>query len=217
MKIGKCIKILTLSALLFSMGCSSLGYSPTVNITPIKPVVARDLSGYQDKRAVVLAFKEPSHERGLGKWFSSLVFTELLAAGPFASVGNHSEVKWFSLQSSSSQELSIAAQMGRELGYDLAVVAEVERFIYGRTASSVLLVNFHVIDTTKGEVIHSRRVKAEGTPGYVPPFWDASLNKPVHRDDLFQSVAIDFVKGLHIDWSNPVDEVGDRDYEQTEQ
>lgn len=203
------------SCILFNFGCS-LGYAPKVTISPSRPLVARNMAEYLDKRAVLLAVREPENERGLGKWFASVIFTEMLAAAPFASVGNQSDKVWYGLQSTESEELATAAQLGREMGYDLAVIADVERFIYGRTANSMLIVTFYVIDSTKGEIIHSRKVKAEGIIGYTPPFWDVSLNNPVHRDDLFQSVAIDFVNGLRQDWNAPEPKEKVEEYEKTQ-
>lgn len=215
------LKVVTLSiiAMVFS-SCGSLGLSPSVKISSGKPIVARDLTPYEDKRAVILAIKEPVQEKGLGNYFAAILHTEFLKAAPFEQTGYRPEETWFGLNSSSDEEFSTAAAAGAQLGYDMAVIGQIERFVYSRNSNSTLVVYLWFIDTSSGELMHAQRLVAEGRTGYVPPLWDPSLNKPVNRDDIFVATANTVVRRLWVKWhlgetDAPVDEE-DEETEETD-
>ena len=180
--------------------CSTLGISPSVRISGDNPLVARDLTQYENKRAVLLAINEPAHEKGLGRYFADILFTELLKAAPFEQVAHRPQQFWYGLQSEISDEFSTAAALGADLGFDIAIAGQVDKFIYSRNSDSMLIVTIWLFDSSTGELVHAQRLSARGVIGYLPPFWDPSLNKAASQDDIFTATANTFVRRLLVKW-----------------
>jgi hypothetical protein len=180
--------------------CASLGYRPSVSIAPDRPAIARDLTVYQEKRAVILAPREPVNERGFGRYFGSLLFTELSQRAPFRQVDYRPEQIWFGLQSAPSDEYATAAAQANDLGFDLAIVVSIERFVYSRNAESLLELDLRLIDSLSGETVHAQRIVARGHVGSMPPFWDPSVNTPVERGDLVRAAASTLVRRMWVRW-----------------
>jgi len=195
----KKLSLLLLVVLAIS-GCARMGYAPEIKVSPERPLIATDIEPYFQKRAVVLAFREPVQERGLGSFMASRVLNELLVAGPFGTVGNAVNTTWFGLDPQPHEELSTAAAIGAELGYDVAIFGEVERFIYSRNTESQVVVLLNLVDTSNGRMLHQQRLIVRGHVGYVPPLWDPSNYKVVDREDLFQATVTVLVRRLHVRW-----------------
>jgi hypothetical protein len=175
-------------------GCSS------VKISPRAPLIAGDLIPYHNKRLAVLAFREPVSQPGLGNSFATCLHREILLGGNFAQASFHPETVWFGLQSSPTQELATAGAMGADLGADLAVVGAVERFVYGRTADSLLEVSVWVMDTVTGEVVYAERIQARGKVKNQPPYWEPGLSKAPERLVIMDRLAAAIVHRMGIRW-----------------
>lgn len=180
--------------------CSSLGWQPSVMIAPERPTIASDLTGYQDKRAVILAPREPRHERGFGRTFGSYLFAEMSRRAPFRQIDYRPEQVWYGLQSAPAEEYATAAAQAADLGFDLAVVVSVDRVVHSRNADNLLELEMRLIDTLTGEAVHVQRLSARGKAGSLPSFWDPSLNKPVERDDLLWATANTLVRRMWVRW-----------------
>ena len=167
-----------------------------VRITPARSVLADNLVPYYDKRAGVLAFREPVDQPGLGNAFAAVLYRELLSVGPFVQVLFHPEAEWFGLQSAPAEELATAAATGAELGFDLVVIGEVERFAYGRTADSTMVVSVWIIDTITGEVVHAERLTARGKVRNFPPVWEPGLSSSPDWEQLMGELAAEIVRRL---------------------
>ena len=196
----KALTVAVLALLLVAGGCAKIGYVPDVRITPDKPLIAQDLTPYAEKRAVLMPFMEPEKEKGLGAYFEATLYDELLKSAPFAHIAHRHDVKWFGLQTRTDEAFSNAAAMAAELGYDLALLGNVERFIYGRNSESTLVVYLWAIDTTSGEMIHAQRLHVRGVVGSMPPYWDPNLNRAVHRDDILGAAANTLVRRMWVKW-----------------
>jgi hypothetical protein len=205
------ILIMIISGLVaMSIGCAALGLSPRVRFSPDRPIISNDLAPFDDKRGVLLAVKEPATDPGLGSFFGTLLFDELMRAAPFEHVAYKPKDKWFGLQSSSDEEFSTAAALGAELGYDVVILCSVERFIYSRNSESMMVVYLWLIETNTGEMIHAQRLQAVGDIGYVPPVWDPSLNESVTPEDMVAAAANELVRRLW--WKAGIFEEEDEDY-----
>jgi hypothetical protein len=178
------------AALLLWAGCGG------VRVSSERALIARDLSIYSDKRAVVLAFREPDSQRGIGKAFATELHRRLLQGGPFSQVSLRLEASPFGLQSTPREELATAAALGAELGADLAITGEVERFSYSRGANSELVISVWFIDTVSGEVMRADRLSARGKAGSFPPVWEPGLSSGPEREEIISKLAIEVVRRL---------------------
>jgi len=161
-----------------------------------QPLIERDLSGYADKRAVVLAFDEPDPQPGIGAAFASELHGLLLQGGPFAHVSLALASSPYGLQSTPREELASAAARGAELGADLAITGAVERFHYSRGADSELTVVVYFIDTVSGEVLRADRLSARGKAGSFPPIWEPGLSSGPEKNEIIAQLAAEIVKRL---------------------
>ena len=176
-------------------GCRS-----SVKIRPDSPVVSGDLVPYQNKRVVVLAFQEPEAEPGLGNAFAATLHWAILREGPFQQASFHPDSVWFGLQSSPSEELATAGAMAADLGADLAIVGSVERFVYSRTADSILDISLWALDTVSGEVVYAERIRARGRIKNFPPVWEPGLSRSPERRSILDKVAEQIVHRMGIRW-----------------
>lgn len=192
--------IAAFGAMLLLASCGHSIIRPTISVEPKEPLLASDLTGYFSKRAVVLPFREPLQERGLGAFSASLVFNELLAQGPFAMVSDATDRPWFGIDPKPSSDRATAAAIAAELGREVAVIGEVEHFVYSRNTYSRLIISMELLDSVSGELIHKQRIVVTGEVGYLPPLWDPSNYQPVDRQDLFLTAARTLVRRLHVRW-----------------
>jgi hypothetical protein len=167
-----------------------------VRISGGKPLIARDLGSYADKRAVVLAFREPDSQPGIGAAFAAELHRRLLQGGPFAQVSIRLDTSPYGLQSTPREELATAAEMGAELGADLVVTGEVERFSYSRGSNSELVVSVWFVDTVSGEVVRAERLTARGRAGRFPPLWEPGLSSGPAKEDIVSRLAEELVRRL---------------------
>jgi len=167
-----------------------------VRIYREQPLVSHDLSGYSNRRVVVLAFDEPSSQPGIGAAFASELHRRLLQAGPFAQISLALGSSPFSLQSTPREELASAAALGAELGADLAITGEVERFHYSRGTDSELTVTVYFIDTVSGEVMRAESLSARGKAGSFPPVWEPGLSSGPAKNEIVAQLAAEIVNRL---------------------
>ncbi len=190
---------LLILALILCSGCSG-----GMRIYRDQPLIERDLSGYADKRVVVLAFDEPGPQPGIGVAFASELHGRLLQGGSFAQVSLALDSSPYGLQSTPRDELASAAAMGAELGADLAITGAVERFHYSRGADSELTVVVYFIDTFSGEVLRADRLSARGKAGSFPPIWEPGLSSGPEKNEIIAQLAAEILwrLGPHYDQSN---------------
>ncbi len=180
----------SLLLLLLAAGCGG------VRITPRRSVLAHNLGTHYDKRAAVLAFREPVGQPGLGNTFAAFLHREMLRAGPFVQVPFHPEAAWFGLQSAPAEELATAAALGAELGFDLVIIGDIERFAYGRTSDSTMVVSVWILDTVTGEVVHAERLTARGRVRSFPPSWEPGLSGSPDLERLMSELAAEIVRRI---------------------
>lgn len=180
----------SLLLLLLAAGCGG------VRITPGRAVLAHNLGPHYDKRAAVLAFREPVGQPGLGTAFAAFLHRELLRAGPFVQAPFHPEAAWFGLQSAPADELATAAAVGAELGFDLVFIGDVEHFAYGRTADSTMVVSVWILDTVTGEVVHAERLTARGRVRRFPPSWEPGFSGGPDLERLMSELAAEIVRRI---------------------
>lgn len=196
----KRIIILVLITAITFIGCKKLGVEPSINVRPDKPLLASNIEPYFGKRAVVLAFKEPTMDKGIGFFAASQLFNEMLAQGPFKFVSNAADKVWFHFDPQPSQELATAASIAKDMGFEVAIIGEVEQFIYSKNAESSLIITVDILDALTGELLHKQRIQVTGNVGYLPPLWDPSNYKTVGRDDLFLTATTTLVRRMHVRW-----------------
>jgi len=182
--------LVLLPTLLVLAGCGG------VKIARTEPLVALDLEPYANARVVVVDFREPDGQQGIGKAFASELYRRLMQGGPFGQVAFRPDASPYGLQSTQHQELAAAAALGAEMGFDLVVTGEVERFVYSRGSDSRLEVSVWYLDTVSGEVVRADRLSARGKAGSMPPFWEPGLSRGPEKDDIIAKLAAEFVKRL---------------------
>ena len=167
-----------------------------IKIAPVEPLVAGDLEPYASARVVVLDFRSPEGQPGVGDTFAAELHRRLLQGGPFGQVDFRPDSSPFGLQSTQRQELASAAAMGAEMGFGLAVTGRVERFVYSRGSDSFLDVSVWIIDTVSGEIVRADRLSAHGFARTAYVAYDPGLSSGPAQDDIFASLAVELVRRL---------------------
>lgn len=167
-----------------------------VKIASVEPIVARDMAPYAQARVVVLDFRSPEGQQGVGRTFAAELHRRMVQGGPFGQVDFRPDSSPFGLQSTQRQELATAAAMGAEMGFDLAVTGQVERFVYSRGSDSFLDVSLWIVDTVSGEVVRAERLSAHGFARTAYLAYDPGLSGGPSQDDIFASLAVEMVRRL---------------------